>query len=45
MQSVDKSLLTQLLRKVFDEQGMTAGARREVLIPAIHKLLSQIRGH
>lgn len=41
MQPVDKSLLTQLLLKVFDEQVMTAGARREVLIQNIRAAIDQ----
>lgn len=41
MQPVDKSLLTQLLLKVFDEQAMTAGARREVLIQNIRTAIDQ----
>ena len=41
MQPVDKSLLTQLLLKVFDEQGMTAGEARDVLIQKIHTAIAQ----
>jgi len=41
MQFVDKSLLTQLLLKVFDEQGMTACAPRDVLVQQIHTAITQ----
>lgn len=41
MQPVDKSLLTQLLLKVFDEQSRTEGAPREVLMQNIQAAIAQ----
>lgn len=41
MQSVDESLLTQLLLKLFDEPGLAAGARRELLIQKIRAAITQ----